>query len=225
VKLLYGKAFRVPSPYELYYEDGITSMANPNLEPETIDTYELILEQQLNKEIRASVSGFIYKMHDVIISQPYGPDPNLSAFDNSGGITASGLEFRLNGKWDNGWQGRFSYSLVKSEIDSTGEELTHTPQQMVKGNLIVPLIEKKLFAGIETQYESERKTVRGNRTDDFILTNLTLTYIDILKGLDVSAGVYNLFDTEYGNPGFSYHRQDIIEQDGISYRIKLTYRF
>jgi outer membrane receptor for ferrienterochelin and colicins len=225
VKLLYGRAFRIPSPYELYYQDVVFSKANPDLNPETIETYELILEQQLNKELRASVSGYIYKMHDVIKSQPYGPDPNFSVFENSGGITARGLEFRLNGKWGNGWQGKCSYSLVRSEYDSTGEELPFTPEQMVKGNLIVPLIEEKLFAGIETQYESGRKTLMGNRTDNFMITNLTLTYLDILKGLDISAGVYNLFDAKYGNPGFHELRQNIIEQDGISYRIKLTYRF
>jgi len=225
VKLLYGRAFRIPSPYELYFEDGVGIKANPDLEPETIDTYELVLEQQLNSAIRASVSGFIYQMHDAIDSQPYGPDPNFSILKNAGGITAKGLEFSLNGKWDNGWQGRFSYSFVKSENDSTGEKLTHTPEQMVKGNLIVPLIEKKLFAGIEAQYESGRKTLMGNRTDDFVVTNLTLTYLDILRGLDISASVYNLFDTKYGNPGFPEHREDIIEQDGRSFRVKLTYRF
>ncbi len=29
----------------------------------------------------------------------------------------------------------------------------------------------------------------------------------------------------YGYPGGSEHTQDIIEQDGTSFRVKLTYRF
>jgi len=40
----------------------------------------------------------------------------------------------------------------------------------------------------------------------------------------VSASVYNLFDTEYAFPGSEEHLQDSIEQDGISFRLKLVYR-
>jgi hypothetical protein len=38
-------------------------------------------------------------------------------------------------------------------------------------------------------------------------------------------GIFNLFDEEYGHPGFAEHVQDIIEQDGRSVGARLTYRF
>ena len=51
IKLLYGTAFRAPSPFELYYNDGnVTQKSNPNLQPENIETYELVLEQYLLKQ-------------------------------------------------------------------------------------------------------------------------------------------------------------------------------
>jgi outer membrane receptor for ferrienterochelin and colicins len=46
-----------------------------------------------------------------------------------------------------------------------------------------------------------------------------------IEGLELSAGVSNLFDKEYGHPGFDEHIQDIIQQDGRTYWLKLTYRF
>ena len=62
IKFLYGRAFRAPSPYELYYNDGnVTSKANPDLEPETIETYELVLEQFLGIGFRLTASLFFNK--------------------------------------------------------------------------------------------------------------------------------------------------------------------
>jgi hypothetical protein len=38
-------------------------------------------------------------------------------------------------------------------------------------------------------------------------------------------GVYDLFDKEYGYPGFGEHDMDIINQDGRNYMVNLIYRF
>ncbi len=42
---------------------------------------------------------------------------------------------------------------------------------------------------------------------------------------ELSASIYNLFDTRYSDPGGQEHVQDLIAQDGRSYRLKLSYRF
>ena len=47
----------------------------------------------------------------------------------------------------------------------------------------------------------------------------------VSKQLEISAGLYNLFDVEYAYPAFAEHAQEVIEQDGRMFRIKLTYRF
>jgi len=96
---------------------------------------------------------------------------------------------------------------------------------MVKLNLIAPLIEDDFGAGLEMQYESGRKTIGGDETDDTFITNLTLFSKNLVKGLRLSASVYNLFDEDYGYPGSEEHSQDIIEQDGRTFRFKLDYAF
>ena len=47
----------------------------------------------------------------------------------------------------------------------------------------------------------------------------------MVKGLDLSASVYNLLDKRYSDPSSPFHQQASIEQNGRSFRVKLTYRF
>ena len=225
LKLLYGQAFRAPNPYELYYTDGgLTSKVPDSLNPETIKTYEVVLEQKLNKNLSGTVSAFHYTMKD-IVDQYTDPGDGLLVFRNISGATTSGIETALAGKWENGIKGRASYSFVEARDDDTDEILVNSPKHLAKLNLISPVIKDNLFAGLELQYTSRAKTLADNYADDFLITNLTLTYENIVKGLELSVGVYNMFDVDYGHPGAGEHRQDIIEQDGRSFRVKLTYRF
>jgi len=120
---------------------------------------------------------------------------------------------------------RASYALQRTEDGGTGAELSNSPRHLFKGNLIVPRYRDKLFAGLELQYHSTVRTLSGRRADDFAIGNLTLFSAEIVKGLEVSASVYNLFDTKYGFPGAGGHLQDTISQDGRSFRVKLTYKF
>ena len=82
IKFLYGTAFRAPSPYELYYNDGnVSSKANPDLNPETIETYELVLEQSLGKGFRLATSLFFNKIDDLISLETDAAD-SLDVFRN-----------------------------------------------------------------------------------------------------------------------------------------------
>jgi len=225
LKLLYGTAFRAPNPYELFYNDGGSAMkAAGDLDPETIRTYEAVVEQKLDKNIYATASVFRYKLDDVI-EQFIDPADDLQVFMNSESIKATGFEAALNGVWENGLKGRTSYTFVEAKDEHTGTIAVNSPKHLAKFNLIAPLIKDSLFAGVELQYTGRVKTLAGSHTDDFLVTNLTLTYENIVEGLELSASVYNLFDVEYGFPGSNEHVQDIIGQDGATYRIKLTYRF
>ena len=57
------------------------------------------------------------------------------------------------------------------------------------------------------------------------IVNLTLFSQNLVKNLEFSASVYNLLDRQYGDPASRFHTQDLIGQDGRSFRLKLTYRF
>lgn len=223
-KVLYGSAFRPPNVFELYSEDGSTQKANPNLKPETINTYELVWEQYLGNNIRLTAAGFHYEIED-LISQEEDPADKLFQYRNAGTIAANGLEVELERRWGNGINTRLSYSFEMAETQATGQSLTNLPEQMAKFNLLLPVVSEKLFAGLELHYMSKRKTLGAHHVDDFLITNLTLFSRNLYKGLEISASAYNLFDVDYGDPGAEDHLQDVIKQDGVSFRLKVTYSF
>lgn len=234
LKLLYGTAFRAPSAYERFYHDGlVTTKPNKDLDPETIKTLEFIAEQTLGGSLRATASLFYNRIDDVIT---FTTDPSDGLFvnENTQDARTFGFETALEGKVFDTVDTRISYSFQDTEDRKTKHNLTNSPRHMVKGNLIAPLYQETLFGSVGTQYMSRRKTLAGNHTDDFFLTNLTLLSRfamvdlfdwDVLKTVELSGTVYNLFDDEYGDPGSEEHTQDEILQDGRTYRVKLTVNF
>lgn len=224
LKLLYGTAFRAPNSYEFYYDDTLLQKSNPNLKPETIETYELIYEQNIGNHLRGTSSIFYNKIKE-LITQTVDPADNFLIFRNIGEVESKGFELELEGKWENGWEGRISYTFQQTKDKDTHETLTNSPKHLAKFNLILPLIKEKLFFGIEEQYMSKRKPLADNEAKAFYIMNLTLFSRNLIKGLEISGSVYNLFDKRYGDPGSGEHLQDIIRQDGRNYRLKLTYSF
>jgi outer membrane receptor for ferrienterochelin and colicins len=225
LKFMYGEAFRAPNAYELFYSDsGLSAKASNDLKPETIRTYEIVYEQQLFNHLHGTVSAFYYDTKN-LITLTTDPGDVLLVYKNVDKTETIGVEVELRGKWENGLEARASYSYQDSENKSTGETLTNSPMHLAKANVIIPIIRERLFAAVETQYTGTRKTLKGNDADDFMVTNLTIFGQSLVKGLDLSATIYNIFDKSYGDPGSEEHRQDIIKQDGRAFRVKLTYKF
>ena len=223
-KFLYGTAFRVPNGYESYY---MTTFAktNSNLGPEKIKTYEVALEHNITKNLRGIVSAYHYQLND-LITQVTDPSDGLLIFQNSSKVTANGLDLELQAKWSR-LEGRASYSYQRTEDNETGQTLPNSPRHMVKLNLTAPIIGDKLAAGFETQYVSKRDNVNGEATPGYALANLTLVGRNWIKGLEVSAGVYNFLGEDYGDPTSNDYDSAVVSvpQEGRSYRLKLSYRF
>lgn len=224
-KALAGQAYRAPNVYELYYFMEGYQNANPDLEPEKVQTYEVVYEQYLPANLRLSLSAYIYQIEDLISQRSFDQDgTTVLYFDNLDRIHAKGLELELEHRLPQGLLARASYAIQRAEED-TGAELSNSPRHLVKAGLIAPLYQDKLFASAECQYYSGVKTLQGHQTDGTVLVNFTVFSQKLVKGLEVSAGVYNLFDQELPLPGSGEHLQDVILQDGRSFRAKLTYRF
>jgi iron complex outermembrane receptor protein len=224
LKLLYGRAFRSPTPYELYYEDSVTQKANPRLRPETMTSTELVVERSLTDHVLGVVSVFHYRIDDLITFET-DPADGLLVFQNVETIKTNGLELEVDGRWINTVEGRVSYSYQDTENTQTGEPLTNSPKHLAKYNLILTVVPEALFVGLETQYTSSRKTRLDNRARAFYVTNATLVGQALSNHLQLSLSVYNVFGIDYGDPGSEEHAQDVIAQDGRTVRVKLTYAF
>jgi iron complex outermembrane receptor protein len=148
------------------------------------------------------------------------------------------MEIALESFWPCGIRGRASYSLQQTRNSSVDWDMPDSPNHMVKLNLIVPILKDKIFAGVEFRYDSERYslhnttdssgqpiTVQGEDAASYGIVNLTLFSQNLVKNLEFSATIYNLLDRKYSDPSSRFHTQDLIEQDGRSFRLKATYRF
>jgi iron complex outermembrane receptor protein len=225
LKALYGRAFRAPNAFEHYYSDGgVYQKPNPDLSPETIDTYEAIATAEFGKHASAEVNAFHYRIKD-LISKTTDPNDGLVYFENLDRVRAVGGGVTFEMRLDNGIRGTASYTYSEAKNDETDRRLPNSPRHVAKANLSVPLVDEQVFAGLELQYIGERPTLAGNRADDSVLVNLTLYSRELLQGLSLSASIYNLFDVKAEDPVGSELIQDVIEQDGRAFRIKLTWRF
>lgn len=223
-KAIYGTAFRAPNFAEL------SDPRFQDIKPEEITGYELVYEQELGRHLRSSLSGF-YNQMDRLIVFDSGSYTNFNAH-------TKGAELALEGSWASGIRSRASYSYQDTRNTTVDWQVPDSPNHLLKLNLSVPLVKDKVFAGLELLYTSDRRTlhnttdasgqpltVQGEEAGGFGLVNFTLFSQNLIKNLEFSASVYNLLDRRYGDPASSFHVQDIIEQDGRSFRIKLTYRF
>jgi outer membrane receptor for ferrienterochelin and colicins len=223
LKLLYGTAFRAPEPYEVtpgygpFYDDDL------QLKPETIRTVEGVVEQGLGQHFALSGSVFRNWIGDLISLETQGD--GRFVYRNSDKADAVGVEVELDGRLGSGLQGRASYSYVDSEEPVTRQVLSNSPQHLGKLNVIVPVVQQRLFASANAQYISSVQTLAGNTVSGFSVFNFTLLGHPLGKHFDLSAGIYNLFNKKYFDPGRPEDVQDSIQQDGRNFRIKLTGRF
>jgi outer membrane cobalamin receptor len=221
-KFIYGTAFRDPNFTE------VSDSAFQNIQPEKITSYDLVYEQGIARYLRSSISGYYNRLDNLIGYDESGDYVNFNA-------DTLGLELALEAKWQNEISARLSYSLQHTENRDTDEGLPDSPMNMIKFNISAPLLKDKIFASLEVQYTSQSKTVYtdfstgetlpGPDAPGYAVVNFTLFSQNLVKNLDVSASVYNLLNTKYYEPASNFHLQNDIQQDGITFRVKLTYRF
>jgi outer membrane receptor for ferrienterochelin and colicin len=72
---------------------------------------------------------------------------------------------------------------------------------------------------------SNRKLRDRTDTGGYIIANTTLLSKELVRDLEVSASVYNMFNKKFSGPVGQYFNQKSIQQDGRSWKIKMTYRF
>jgi iron complex outermembrane receptor protein len=226
LKFLYGTAFRAPNAYEMFYQDGSTMAPNLHLQPETIRTAEVVVEQYLGDHYRLSGSFFQNRI-DHLIDQVTLPS-GLLQYQNVTSVRAEGTELIFERKWASGLGAQASYTYEHGVDRGLNTILDNVPAHLVNANLLVPLIPKKptaLTAGLDLHYISSRRTLAGNAAPGFVLANLTLFRERLFKRFELSGSIYNLLDSQYGYPGGGEHLEDVIYQDGRNVRLKLAYTF
>jgi len=224
-KLLAGRAFRAPNMFELYYETAaIQYKANPLLKPEHIESFELIAQRFIGGGAQISASAFTNRLTG-LTDQRLDPADSLLVFQNVGEAHSRGLELGLGVNRGHGLTGQLSYSLQRTVDRATGTTLTNSPGQVVQLQLRSPILGSRVVAALDAQHVSERLTLVGS-AGSHTLTNFSLFAPKTFGRFDLSATVYNLFAARYGDPvSATRYGQDIIQQDGRSFRVRTTLHY
>jgi iron complex outermembrane receptor protein len=219
-KFVSGTAFRAPNCWELYYQ-AAPYRANPFLRPEKVRTLEGTVEHTFTDTVRLTATFFSNRISQLIdeVEQPGG----ILIFRNSGLVSANGIETEVEAKWKTESKVRFSYSFVQTRDEIAQTSLGHSPKHLVKLNLTVPVLRKRLYGGLEGQYTSSDYSAVG-QVGGYAVVNATAFAPRIARNLDLSFSAYNLFDHKYAQLGGG-EQVGPVPQDGRTLRLKLSYRF
>lgn len=219
VKAIYGKAFRTPNAYELYYEvSGFNQMGNPSLKPETISNFELAIERSTGNT-RWLASAYHYTLKDLSLQVDMG---GCLQFQNSPAIDANGLELEAERKFNNGLRLRTSYAWQKTE----SIDLPNSPRHNAKINMSAPMFSNQALLGLEGQYVSTRISQDGAATTKpELLVNLNLSTDKLISKVILSLGIRNVFNRHNEQPASTDIPQLVNRQDGRVVGLKAVYNF
>lgn len=186
---------------ELYGSEKLLE-GNPDIDPETIDTYEVGYIHR--KELHTCKITFFYsRLHDLIVTEPNG---TLARYTNSHGAKQLGFEVELeqdiltNLKFD----GNLSYAHTR-DIDSDTEVVGSIKWQANAALIYQPAP----WTSVACQYrfvDERTRSVTDPRgdLDSYNKVDLTLSYFPSrLEGLTLRFGVQNIFNEEILNPSSS----------------------
>jgi len=204
-KVLYGRAFRIPLPWQAYSRN---LTFNGSLTPETADTTELELGYKLTPHLTGKINTFFIDIHNPIIYQGA-----INGYTNFGRIQSEGAEAELRADYGHiGGYMNFSYATPgpntspQLTTQSKKQFLASPPFKINMGTFY--RLGKMEYAPSAT-YLSSRAAQSSNSANDpngnlettdehaLFLANMTVTAHEVLKDLDIHLAVHNIFDARY----------------------------
>jgi outer membrane receptor protein involved in Fe transport len=238
-KLLFGRAFRAPSVYELEYHDGGLSQvpSNSGLGPETIYTWQLEHTHALGSRLFATAGLYYNDVRGLINLGPAGASsvPCAAAggcvqYQNIGRVGTLGAEVELRRTF--GTKGSFSlaYTFQSSRDLEAGPflgdgsvRIVNSPEHLAYARWVRPLLRRIVVLGAELIYGGPRVRRDGAETEHTLLANLTLSGEIEHGALRYAVSAYNLLDWRYGVPvGEEYlDAQQEVRQLGRTFMVTL----
>ena len=174
VKALYGRAFRAPGAYELYYEDGsVTQKPALNLQPERLETFELALERRLRPGLRGSLAVY-HSRAEHLIGLTTDPADDLLVYANGEEAQSTGVELGLEGQITSRLFTRASYAYQQAEEGPDDLRPVNSPRHLAHLATSLSLLDGRLVPGLEVHYLGPRTTLAGAEVDSYTLASLTL---------------------------------------------------
>lgn len=230
----YGRGFRASILDDLCRSGimwGIYKVANPDLKPEKIDSFELGADYKPLKELKFAASGYYSKGRDFLYYVPTGDTLEgrpLYRRENIGKVISYGAEIGGNYQVTKDISTFLNYTYSRAYIDEfaknrslEGQDLTRTPKNQIKAGVsyLNPYVNVSLFGIYKSSqyvYTNEmRQTVA--KLDGYATAGAKF-WKELLKGMTASLTIDNLF-----NERFTESADE--KSPGRTILANLTYRF
>ena len=199
-KLLYGRAFRAPSFAELFVINNPVLVGNPELDPETINTYELAFDYHPSFDTRIGAGIFKYKIEDLIRFVPDGNGTSTAA--NTAGQDGHGLELELESRLSDTLDLRAYYAVQNSTDRATDSKTAFAPEHQGYAQLRWRPINLWEWS-TQIKWVGERTREAGDPRDpldDYTLVNMALTRTAASGAWSAQLSILNLFDSDAREP-------------------------
>ena len=204
----YGHSFNPPPLSQVYrYSDVVR--ANPNLNPERSDTFEIGLKKEWGTKTALNLSGFYVKTKDKIKYVTHydnNGDVDYKMYENVDQETRRGIELelrhQLSSKWsvfgNYTWQmGRIKHKDLPNTNASGYEEINYDiPKHIFHAGL--EYTNGKWNALWDAQYVSRRQSVdditgQYGSSDSYFISNVAMNY-KFSKEATLQLGIQNVFN-------------------------------
>lgn len=201
-KLLYGRAFRAPAFIELYNINNPVALGNPNLKPETIDTYELAFNYQHSRPLKIGLNLFYYKMRDILRFTPDPAPASTVTAQNIGNRRGHGLEIEMVYEVNSRLQILSNYAFQKSTESESDSDVANTPQHQIyaRTNWMFALGWTLNAQAIWIADRKREATDPRPEVDDYIITDLIVRYKPKNRPWEMALAVRNVFDEDAREP-------------------------
>jgi outer membrane receptor protein involved in Fe transport len=244
VKLMAGSAFRAPSVYEFFYNDGgaaqvVSTACGTSLSPERVYSAELEGTHRFNLDWvgLASVHGTVARnvIETVEIGDECaamtGADPTAIYYRNSSvDQRIGGVDLELRREFRAGLmasaQYGYSYARYAEAVGGSSDSyrrLPNAPAQYGGFKVIFPIVQSSLTGAVRAALEDRRRidTSVVERTDRAVIADAVLSGLIARHGLRYAAGVYNLFNWQVSLPALPF-ASNLMPQNGRSFMFSLT---
>ncbi len=228
LKILYGQAFRAPTFNELYLTNNSVEIGSPDLQPETVRTYEVGLGYKFSKATEINVNYFFNVIRDLIASNQVTEDSDILVQTNLGGPNIQGVECELKADLGFLWKGAHAFAnYTYQDAEIKGDPMPDVPKH--KGNVGVNAgVGKYLNANIHAFISDDRVRRASDTRDDspgYALLNLTLTAKEFFKNMTIKASMFNLLDKDYNDPTSINTIPSDIPRPGRTFFVEVGYDF
>lgn len=193
----YGHSFNPPSIYQLYRSDG-KYIANPDLEPETSNTFEIGLKKKFGGRTEMNAAYYHVKTDDLIEIVPYPRDTDKKWYRNVETATSDGVDISLSHRFSPMWSAYASYSWHRT-YDERDERIYDSPEHLARGGIVYEY--GKWRAAFKAAYASSSDSPQSVSDvylahDEHFVSGLEFSYRPSDR-CRITFSIDNLFDEEY----------------------------